>query len=289
MRSWLFVPGDSERKLEKAASAGADIVIIDLEDAVAIDRKAAAREITAAALQDGALAKSATVFVRINAFDTDLLDADLAAVIPHAPTGVMLPKSGGGADVVKLDHYLKVAEAEAGIDDGATAIAIVATETAGSLFELGTYAGSSPRLSAMAWGAEDLSADLGAETNRRDDGTYADPYRLARTLCLAGARAADVLAIDTVFTDFRNLDGLAEEAAEARRDGFDGKLAIHPDQVAVINDVFTPSSETIAEAKRIVEAFEAAPGVGVISLDGRMIDRPHLRQAERTLARLANS
>lgn len=288
MRSWLFVPGDGERKLEKAASAGADVVIIDLEDAVAADRKAAAREITAVALQDGALAESAIVYVRINAFDTDLVDADLAAVIPHAPAGVMLPKSGGGADVVKLDHYLKVAEAEAGIDDGATAIAVVATETAASLFGLGTYAGSSPRLSGMAWGAEDLSADLGAETNRRDDGTYADPYRLTRSLCLAGARAADVLAIDTVFTDFRNLDGLAAEAAEACRDGFDGKFAIHPDQVAIINDAFTPSSEVINEARRIVDAFKAAPDAGVISLDGRMIDRPHLRQAERLLAKLAN-
>ncbi|MCB1490973.1 MAG: CoA ester lyase [Rhodobiaceae bacterium] len=285
MRSWLFVPGDSERKLEKSAGAGADVVIIDLEDSVATDRKAAARDIATSAILTGAIGRTSTVYVRVNALDTGLTEADIKAVIAAAPAGIMLPKSAGGADVTALDSMLRVAEAEAGLKDGSTAIAVVATETAGSLFALGTYAGASPRLSAMAWGGEDLAAELGAESNRREDGRYADAFRLARTLCLAGARHAGALAIDTVFTDFRDPDRLAAEAEAARRDGFDGKMAIHPDQVPLINRIFTPSSEAVAHAKRVVAAFARDPAAGVVSIDGRMVDRPHLKQAQRILDR----
>lgn len=286
MRSWLFVPGDSERKLARAADCGADVVIIDLEDSVAPDRKEAAREIAGDALAARAFG-GALVHVRVNAFDTGMTPDDLAAVVRHTPDGIMLPKSGSGADVTRLDSMLRVAEAEAGLADGRIAISAVATETAGSLFALGTYAGASPRLAALAWGAEDLSADLGAETNRNADGSYADPYRLARTLCLAGAVAAGAAPIDTVFTDFRDPDGLRAEAEAARRDGFVGKLAIHPAQVEIIHDVFTPSREAIEHARRIVRAFDDAPGTGVVSLDGKMVDRPHLKQAEAILARAA--
>lgn len=287
MRSWLFVPGDSERKLEKVASAGADVVIIDLEDSVAIGRKAAARDITAECLNSGLLCEP-TVYVRLNDLNSGWIADDIAAVMQRPPDGVMLPKCAAGRDVTHVHAMLRVAEAENGLADESTRIAVIATETAGALFQLGTYYNCSSRLTALAWGAEDLSADLGAEANRRVDGTYTDPYRLARTLTLAGAAHANVLAIDTVFTDFRDLDGLRAEAGTARRDGFSGKLAIHPAQVPIINEVFTPSAAAIERAKRVVAAFAEIDDAGVASLDGKMIDRPHLRQAERILGRMKN-
>lgn len=282
MRSLLFVPGDSERKLAKAFDAGADVVILDLEDSVAAERKAHAR-----ALVSEAAAGRERVAVRVNALGSGLAEDDLSAVVPARPDMIVLPKAETGADVTHLSALLSVEEARAGVPDGSIRILAIATETAAALFGLGTYRGASGRLAGLAWGGEDLSAALGATRVRDESGALTDPYALARTLCLAGARAAAVAPVDTVFTDFRDEAGLRREAEAAAADGFEGKLAIHPAQVPVINDAFTPSAEALGHARRVVEAFAAAPGAGVVSLDGRMLDRPHLASAERLLARAA--
>jgi citrate lyase subunit beta/citryl-CoA lyase len=285
MRSLLFVPGDSDRKLAKSLETGADALILDLEDSVAADAKAKAREIVASFLAEIVpLASRPRLFVRVNAFSTALTDADLDAVVATAPDGIMLPKATGGPDVGRLAAKLAVREARAGLPDGSVAILALATETAASLFGLGSYAGASPRLKGLAWGGEDLSADLGAETYRVD-GALTDPFRLARTLTLIGATAAGVSAIDSIFADIRDLAGLEAECRAASRDGFTAKLAIHPAQVPFINDAFTPTAEAIARAQAIVQAFADAPGVGVLNLDGMMVDRPHLLRAERLLER----
>lgn len=286
MRSMLFVPGDSPKKLAKALLSGADALIIDLEDSVAPDAKETARRETAAFLVAHAKAPGRPrLYVRINALESDFIDADLDAVMPAGLDGIVLPKAQGGVDVSHLSAKLAVREAEGDLPDGATRIIAIATETAASLFQLGTFAGCSHRLEGLAWGAEDLSADLGAEGNRARDGSYADPYRLARTLTLAGAAAAGVIAIDAVFTNFHDSEALTKEAETARHDGFCTKMAIHPDQVALINAAFSPGAESIARAQAIIAAFAAAPGAGVISLNGQMLDRPHLVRAERLLAR----
>jgi citrate lyase subunit beta / citryl-CoA lyase len=286
MRSMLFVPGDSPKKLAKALTSAADALIIDLEDSVASLAKNDARRETAIFLANQTrLTSRARLYVRVNALDSGLIDADLDAVMLSGPDGIVLPKAQGGADVSHLAAKIAVREAENNLPDGATRIIAIATETAKSLFQLGTYAGASHRLEGLAWGAEDLSVDLGAESNRASDGRYADPYRLARTLTLAGASAAGVMAIDAVFTDFRDSEGLAKESDTARNDGFCAKMAIHPDQLAPINSAFTPSAEAIARAQAIVAAFAAKPGAGVISINGLMLDRPHLLRAERVLAR----
>lgn len=286
MRSLLFVPGDSPRKLAKGLESGADALILDLEDSVAADRKAEARATALAFLTEvGAAAARPRLLVRVNGLDTGLIDADLDAVVAGRPDAILLPKAEGGPSVIHLDAKLAAREAIAGLPDGAIQIMAIATETAAALFAAGTYAGASRRLAALTWGAEDLSADLGAETNRDDEGRFTGPFRLARSLCVAAAAAAKVAALDTVFVDFRNAQGLRREAEEARRDGFTGKLAIHPGQVAVINEVFTPSAAEIAKAKAVVAAFAAAPGVGVVGIDGLMYDRPHLERAKRILVR----
>jgi citrate lyase subunit beta/citryl-CoA lyase len=286
MRSLLFVPGDSPRKLAKGLESGADALILDLEDSVAPDRKPEARATALAFLTEvGAAAARPRLLVRVNGLDTGLIDADLDAVVAGRPDAILLPKAEGGPSVIHLDAKLAAREAIAGLPDGAIQILAIATETAAALFAAGTYAGASRRLAALTWGAEDLSADLGAETNRDDEGRFTGPFRLARSLCVAAAAAAQVAALDTVFVDFRNAQGLRREAEEARRDGFTGKLAIHPGQVAVINEVFTPSAAEIAKAKALVAAFAAAPGVGVVGIDGLMYDRPHLERAKRILAR----
>jgi citrate lyase subunit beta / citryl-CoA lyase len=286
MRSLLFVPADAPAKLEKGLGCGADAIIVDLEDSVAPERKAAARE------QATAFLKAATqrparpiLLVRVNGLATGLTDADLDAVVAARPDAIMLPKAEGGASIMHADAKLATREALAGLPDGHVKIVAIATETAQSLFVAGTYRAASPRLSALTWGAEDLSADLGAEANRDAEGHFLDPYRLARTLCLAAAASAEVLALDTVYVDFRNEAGLRRECEEARRDGFQGKIAIHPAQVATINDVFTPKPEAVARAQAIVAAFAAAPGAGVVGIGGVMYDRPHLTKALRLIAR----
>lgn len=287
MRSLLFVPGDSAAKLAKALGSGADALILDLEDSVAPDAKAAARAVTRAFLAEhGKAAGRPRLYVRLNGLTTGLIEDDLDAVMPGAPDGVMLPKAEGGVDVAHLSAKLAVREAESDLPDGGTRILAIATETAKGVFALGTFAGASRRLEGLAWGAEDLSADLGAETNRQADGRFAEPYRLARALTLMGAAAAEVAAVDTVFTNFRDLDGLAAECEASRRDGFSAKMAIHPAQVPVINAAFTPTPEALARARAIIAAFAGAPGAGVVGLSGEMLDRPHLKRAERTLARL---
>ena len=223
--------------------------------------------------------------VRVNSLQTGLTDADLDAVIQAKPDAIMLPKAEGGAAVIHADAKLAVREAQGDLPDGHVKIIALATETAAALFLAGTYRGASTRLSALTWGAEDLSADLGADTNRDAVGHFLDPYRLARALCLAAAAAAEVPALDTVYVDFRDSDGLRRECEEARRDGFTAKMAIHPAQVPIINEVFTPTREALAHAQAIVDAFAASPGAGVVGIGGVMFDQPHLERAKRLLAR----
>jgi len=285
LRSLLFVPGDSPKKLDKGMASGADALIVDLEDSISAGNKKAAREIALAFLNDARNAKGRPrLLVRVNAIDTGLTEGDLDAVMAAAPDAIMLPKAEGGASVMHLDAKLAVREAQHGLPDNSTTIVALATETATAMFLVGTFRNASPRLTGLTWGAEDLSADLGAQANRDKDGQFLDPYRLARSLCLAGAASAGVQAIDTVYVDFRNDAGLRRETEEARRDGFTAKMAIHPAQVSVINEVFTPTAEAIAHAKRVVEAFAAAPGGGVVGIDGVMYDRPHLVRAQALLA-----
>jgi len=286
MRSLLFIPGDSPRKLDKGLASGADVLLLDLEDSVAPSGKAAARETTLAFLREAQpVTPRPRLYVRVNGIETGLIDADLDGVLAGKPDGILLPKAEGGASVVHLDAKLTAREPMHGIANRSTAILALTTETAKAMFAAGSYGGASPRLAGLTWGAEDLSAELGAEANRDADGNFLDPYRLARTLCLAGAAAARVPALDTVYVDFRNEAGLKRECEEARRDGFTGKLAIHPAQVATINAVFTPTPEAIAHAQAVVDAFAAAGDAGVVGIGGVMYDRPHLAKARQLLAR----
>ena len=290
MRSLLFVPADSARKLDKAMSSGADALIVDLEDSIALDSKASARESAAAFLKAaGSSTTRPYLMVRVNGLTTGLTDADLDAITPAKPDAIMLPKAEGGAAIVHADAKLAVREAQNDLPDGHIKILPIATETAAALFAVGSIAGASPRLIGMTWGAEDLSAELGARANRDAQGRFLDPYRLARSLCLVGAAAASVAAIDTVFVDFRNDAGFRRECEEACRDGFVGKMAIHPAQVPIINEVFTPSARAIAHAQSVIAAFAAAPGAGVVGIGGVMYDRPHLARAEQLLARASSA
>ncbi len=277
-RSYLFVPADSERKLAKAGDIGADALILDLEDAVAEDARPAARRLAAEYVKD-----RDDAWVRINPMDSEHALADLAAVMPSAPAGIVLPKPRSPVDAVALSERLDEIEQKHGLGPGQTAILALCTERPEALFTLHEYAGATPRLSALSWGAEDLSAALGAAANRDEDGNWLPTYEMARSLCLLAAAAAEVAAIDTVYTDFRDLDGLLRYAQNARRDGFSGMLAIHPAQVDVINAAFVPSRAEIEHAERIVALFDENPGAGTIGMDGRMIDRPHLVQARRLL------
>ncbi len=285
MRSLLFTPADSAKKLDKAMTSGADAVIVDLEDSVALDGKARARDSAAAFVKEAiATTPRPYILVRVNGLQTGLTDADLDAIAAAKPDAIMLPKAEGGASVAHADAKLAVREAINGLPDGHIKIVAIATETAAALFVAGTFAGASTRLSGLTWGAEDLSADLGAQANRDAQGRFLDPYRLARVLCLAGAAAAQVPAIDTVYVDFRNSAGFRRECEAAARDGFVAKMAIHPAQVPIINEVFTPTAEALARAQGIADAFAANPGAGVVGIGGVMYDRPHLARAQRLLA-----
>jgi citrate lyase subunit beta / citryl-CoA lyase len=288
MRSLLFVPADGGSKLDKALASGADAVIVDLEDSIAPERKSAARVSGADFLKSVATAANRPrLMVRVNGLQTGLIDADLDAVVPARPDAIMLPKADGGASVIHADAKLAVREAIAGLSPGSIRIVAIATETASAMFLAGSYRDASPRLSGLTWGAEDLSAELGAEANRDAGGRFLDPYRLARTLCLIGATAAEVPAFDTVTVDFRNTAALRREAEEARRDGFRGKMAIHPAQVPILNEVFTPSADALARARAIIAAFDANPGKGTVAVEGVMHDRPHLARARQVLAQAA--
>lgn len=272
LRSLLFVPGDRPDRMEKALASGADALILDLEDAVAIETKPAARAAVAAFL---ARERPVPLWVRINPLDGGLAEDDLAATLPARPDGIVLPKAEGAASLRALDAKLQ----------GAVAILPIATETPAAIFALGSYGGVTDRLVGLTWGAEDLPAAIGAATSREADGSYTPPYQLARSLTLFGAHAAGVPAIETVYPDFRDLGGLAAYAARGRRDGFSGMMAIHPAQVPVINQAFTPSPEEVGHARRVIAAFAAAPRAGALNLDGRMIDAPHLKAARALLAR----
>jgi len=287
MRSLLFIPGDSPKKLDKGLGSGADALLLDLEDSISPQRKTEARETTLAFLKQAVPVKERPrIYVRINGFATGLTDADLDVIVAGSPDGIMFPKAEGGAAVTHCDAKITAREAMHGLPDGSLDIIAIATETAQALFLAGTYGGSSKRLKGLTWGAEDLSVELGAEANRDKDGTFLAPYQLARSLCLAGAGAAQVQAIDTVYVDFRNETGFRRECEEAKRDGFTGKMLIHPAQVAICNEVFTPKPEAIERAKAVVAAFAADPGAGTVGIGGVMYDRPHLERARQLLARV---
>lgn len=277
LRSLLFVPGDQPERMEKAMAGAADALILDLEDAVAPAAKPEARRAVRAFLGHEQEGRAKPVFVRVNPLNGGMTDEDLDAILPGHPDGIVLPKAEGGDSVAELARRLTVR-------GNATALILaIATETPAAMFGLGTYGGQ-PRLIGLTWGAEDLPAAIGAATSREEDGRYTPPYELARSLCLFGAAAAGVQPVETVWPAFRDSDGLAAYAARARRDGFTGMMAIHPAQVDIINAAFTPSDSEIAHARAVVAAFDASPDAGVLQLDGRMIDRPHLVQAQRLLA-----
>ncbi|MCR2832837.1 HpcH/HpaI aldolase/citrate lyase family protein [Parerythrobacter lacustris] len=286
MRSWLFAPGDSERKMAKAVESDADIVLFDLEDSVTPDNKPAAREAVRAML-DANADRRTRLWVRINPLDGPYTADDLAAIMPARPGGIMFPKSNGRHDVEALDRMLTEQERTCGIEEGSTPVIALVTETAAAMFTTGDYAGA-PRLVAMTWGAEDLADAVGALSNRGPDGELSFTYQLARSLCLLGASAAQVVPIETIDADFRDLDALAARAKQVRREGYRGMLAIHPAQVPVINAAFTPSEEEITEARAIVQLFADNPGAGTIGWNGRMLDRPHLSQARQLLAQLGD-
>jgi len=286
IRSWLFVPGDSERKMLKARDNPADALIVDLEDSVSNDRQSIARDMSCAYLRERSDRSTQQLWVRINPLDTELSLPDLAAVMPGRPDGICLPKVYSAKDVNTLCNYLSALEAREGIAQGATKILCVATETAASLLTFHTYVeGVSKRLTAMTWGGEDLSAALGASDNRHPvTGEYDDPYLIAKSFTLAAAKAIEAQPVGVVYANFRDSDGFEVECKRDRRAGFVGKVAIHPAQAEIANRMFTPSDEEVAHARRVIEVFEANPGVGTIGLDGMMLDMPHLKQARNTVA-----
>lgn len=282
MRSWLFAPGDSDKKMAKALAGPADIVLLDLEDAVATEAKPIARRLVREFIETNA-ADRARIWVRINPLDGPHTLDDLVAIMPAGPGGIMLPKCNGRDDIARLDHYLSAFEAMHGIERGSTPMIPLVTETAEGMFQTGNYKGA-PRVAALTWGAEDLADALGASSNRNPDGSYGFTYELARSLTLIGAASAGVAAIDTIMGDFRDLEGLRLRAEKVRREGFRGMLAIHPAQVDVINAAFTPGEDELAEAREIVAIFAANPGVGAIGWKGGMLDRPYLSRAQALLA-----
>ncbi len=283
LRSLLFVPGDSERKFARGKDCGADALILDLEDSVAPPEKAKARAHVAGLIENEPR-RDWSLFVRVNALDTGLALDDLVAVVRPGLDAVLIPKVNGAADLERIAHYLEALEVKAGMPPNAVKLAILATETPKAMFALGSFAPAHPRLIALTWGAEDLAAALGAADNKEADGSWTAPYELARAACLFAASAAEVMALDTVYTDFRDAEGFERDCRRSRRDGFVGRLAIHPDQVAAINRAYAPSEVEIAHARKIVAAFDANPGAGALGVDGKMVDVPHLKAARKILA-----
>lgn len=279
----LFVPGDSEKKFLTASAGNADALILDLEDAVAPARKADARALVAELVERERSGKW-RLFVRVNSLDTRLILDDLAAAVRPGLDGILVPKANGAHDIAQIGYYLEALEARAGMTPGTVKIAVVSTETPAAMFALGSYAPAHPRLVALTWGAEDLAAAIGATANKNAGGEWTLPYQLARAQCLFAASAAGVAPLDTLFADYRDTEGLETDCLRSRRDGFTGRIAIHPDQIDTINRCYSPSIEDIAHASRVVAAFAAAPDAGTIGIDGKMYDIPHLKNAERTLA-----
>ncbi len=284
LTSLLFVPADSERKFDKARSIGADGLILDLEDSVAMGNKAAARKLLAGLIKASNGKRDWDFWVRVNPLDSGMTRQDLEAVIGSGLTGIILPKSNGGQDVSMLSDMIDPLEQAAGMAKNQVKVIVVATETAAAMFNLASYAPAHPRLAALTWGAEDLSAVVGSSSNKEADGTWTQPYQLARSLCLFAAANAEVPAIDTLYADFRDPEGLGASCRISRRDGFIGRLAIHPAQVDAINRAFAPNEEDLPLARRIVAAFDENPSLGTIGIDGKMYDMPHLKQAQRILA-----
>jgi citrate lyase subunit beta/citryl-CoA lyase len=283
LRSLLFVPGDSRRKFDKAGASGADVLILDLEDAVAPSLKDEARAMVADWLSE-ADGLASRLFVRINPLFSGLAEADLAAVVRPGLAGILVPKADGAHDVATLAGIIDALETAAGVEPQSVKITVVATETPAAMFALGSYAPAHPRLVGLTWGAEDLAAAIGATGNKEADGTWTEPYRVARSLCLFAAAAAEVAPVDTLYADFRDRDGLEADCRRSRRDGFTGRIAIHPDQVDTINRCYSPSAEDLEHARRVIEAFAAEPDAGTIGIDGKMYDIPHLKAAHKTLA-----
>lgn len=286
IRSFLFIPGDSEKKLGKVDGVAADAFILDLEDAVAVARKPAAREMVPAFIKDRPRAtRKSQLWVRVNPLDTPWTLEDLAAIAPSAPDGIMLPKVNGPEDVAQVSHYLSALETASGVEPGSIKILPVATETAASPFRLGDYAAARlERLYGLTWGAEDLSSAIGASGNIDATGEWTHTYKMVRSLCLLGAHAAGGEAVDTLYVDFRDPEGLRASCKASRAEGFSGRVAIHPAQVDIMNECFSPSPEEVDFARKVVELFAASPDSGTLGLDGKMLDIPHLKQAERTLA-----
>jgi citrate lyase subunit beta/citryl-CoA lyase len=282
LRSLLFVPGDSEHKFEKASGIGADALILDLEDAVAPPRKALAREMVKGMLSGPP--RDWAFLVRINPLGSGLTLGDLAAIVRPGLDGILIPKVNGIADIELISNYVDVLEVAAGVTPGHVKLLVVATETPAAMIGFAGYATPIRRLVAMTWGAEDLGAALGALSNKEADGSWTFPYQVARAQCLFAAGAAGVMALDTLYGDFKDEKRLAESCRIARRDGFVGKIAIHPAQVATINQCFTPSEADLAHARRVVAAFAAQPDAGTLGIDGKMYDMPHLIAAKRALA-----
>ena len=280
IRSMLFVPADSEKKLAKAASTGADALVIDLEDSVLPERKPTGRAMMQEYL--AATTERARMWVRVNDLASGELLKDLAAVVPARPSGIVLPKIRGPEDLTLVSTYLDALEVANDVPSGSIAIVPVVTETPLSVLRLGETARTSlPRLRGMTWGGEDLSSAMGAGDPRHPDASWRSMYAMARNHCLLAAHAQGVEAIDTVYVNFRDPEGLRSACAESRYDGFTGRIAIHPDQIAIINEAFTPSAEELAFAQRVVDAFAA--GAGAVQIDGKMYDIPHLKAARRLL------
>ena len=289
LRSMLFVPGDSEKKIAKAADGAADALILDLEDAVTAQRRPLAREIVLNYLRNRNRSVAQQTWVRINPLGSGGSERqtsleDLTAVVAGAPDGIVVPKTNSGQDVAMLDHFLSALEQRERIASGSIKIIAVSTETAAGVLALASYQACSPRLVGLTWGAEDLAAALGAASNRDETGDWEFTYRMARSLCLLAAHAAQVQPIDTLTVDFRDEQRLQREVRAGRRAGFTGKIAIHPAQIDIINAGFTPDAAEIAHAQQIVDAFAANPQAGALQIDGNMIDRPHLVQAMKVLA-----
>lgn len=282
MRSMLFVPGDRPERFAKAAASGADAVILDLEDAVTVDRRPLARQSIAEWLQAGE--RRVPMWVRINPVQTVDALQDLAAIVPARPDGIVLPKARNGADVLKADHWLEALESAHGLPNNSIALLPMITETAQAMLSLASFVPTVQRVRGMTWGAEDLATELGAAGNRDESGVYDMPYQLASAGCLYTSAAAGVLAIDTVDTEIKDLATVESRARASRRAGYSGKLAIHPAQIAALHAAFTPNAEEIAHAEKVLAAFAQSPASGAFMVDGKLVDRPHVLQAERVLA-----